>query len=121
MRLFKAINTTRHNTLAAQVKLADQFLSRLQGLLGTTSLPAGQGLLLLPCNSIHSIGMAYSIDAIFLDKENTVVNLLSDFKPLRISAVYHKAHSCLELPSGTIINTSTAIGDKLVFEELMQP
>ncbi len=59
--------------------------------------------------------MSYSIDAIFLDKQNIVVGLLHTFAPGKISSIY-KAHSCLELPPGTIRATNTTIGDQLLIE-----
>ncbi len=118
MRILKAINTSRSQVLAERVKLADNFFTRLQGLLCTPALPPGQGLLLLPCNSIHSIGMTYAIDAIFLDEQNSVVGLIKNFKPGRLSTIYPRAHSCLELPAGSIAASGTSIDDKLEFQNL---
>lgn len=63
------------------------------------------------------IGMTYAIDAIFVDKQNTVVGLVRNIKPLQISTVFFKAESCLELPVGTIDSTSTEVGDVLVYSE----
>ncbi len=112
---FKATNISRNQVLAEHVKLADSFFKRLRGLLFTLSLPDGEGLLLKPCNSIHCIGMAYTIDAIFLDKENIVIAALSDLKPWQVSAVYWQANSCLELAAGTISRSKTSTGDQLQF------
>lgn len=113
--LVKAINITRNQVLAEQVKLAKTFFMRLRGLLFTECLPVGHGLLIQPCNSIHALGMVYSIDAIFLDKENKVVGTLSNFQPWQVSSIYFKAASCLELPSSTIIKSGTTLGDHLEF------
>lgn len=101
--------------MAEQVRLANNFFLRLRGLLFTKSLPSGKGLLISPCKSIHSIGMSYAIDAVFLDSTNNVVGVISDFKPGQISAIYWKAVNCLELPAGTIAQSSTVIGDKIDF------
>jgi uncharacterized protein len=113
----QAINIDRDQVLAEHVLLANNFLKRLRGLLFTNSLPDNQGLLLRPCNSIHSIGMNYAIDAIFLNKDNSVIATLSDLKPYRLSAIYQRAVSCLELPAGTIAKSNTQIGDQLQFTD----
>ena len=120
MQLLKAINVTRNQLLAERVKLANNFFTRLRGLLLSQSLPTGQGLLLMPCKSIHSIGMGYPIDAIFLNEELIVVAVEHNFQAWQISTVHWQAHSCLELPAGTIVKTGTLSGDQLSLENLVQ-
>ena len=93
--------------------MADNFFARLKGLLGTKNLPAGRGLLIKPCRQIHMFWMTYAIDAVFIDKENTVVGLVERIAPSKVSPMFGKATSCLELPEGTISDTGTAIGDSL--------
>jgi len=100
--------------LASRVRFASGFFSRLKGLLGSDSLPEGEGLMISPCNSIHMFGMTYAIDAVFLDKNDVVVGLVKEIKPGRMSSVYFRAARCLELPAGTISNTMTEVGDKLI-------
>jgi uncharacterized membrane protein (UPF0127 family) len=119
--ILKATNITRNQVLAERMKLANNFFSRLRGLLLTPSLPAGHALLIEPCQSIHSLGMSYAIDVIFLDKQKMVVELLHTFAPWRVSAIYRRAHSCLELPPGTIAKSGTTLGDQLVFQGLREP
>ncbi len=115
MPKIQAVNISRNSSLAEHVMLADNFFKRLRGLLLTSSLPIGQGLLIKPCNSIHAFGMNYAIDAIFLNKENLVVATLSNLKPWQVSPIYWQASSCLELPAGTIANSGTLAGDQLQF------
>ena len=70
-----------------------------------------------PCSGIHTFGMRYNIDAIFLNESGTVVHLIHDMKPMRFSRYLFNARSVLELPAGTIRETCTSIGDKLSFEQ----
>jgi len=56
-------------------------------------------------------GMRFAIDAIFLDKNGVVVGILENFAPGKMSRIFGKAKSCLELPAGTINKTSTTLGD----------
>ena len=108
-------NTTRGTSIADQAKIAESFFSRAKGLLGTTELPAGCGLFIVPCNSIHMFGMKYAIDAVFVDKKLQVVEILHGIEPGKMSRVYGKAHSCLELPAGRAKETQTEVGDQLEY------
>lgn len=107
-----AINTTRGVRLTQCGRVADNFYTRLVGLLRDKSLEFGDGLWIMPCNSIHSIGMKFVFDAIFLDKNLKVVHLMSEMKPWRISKMVFAAHSVLELPAGLILQTNTEMGDQ---------
>ncbi len=110
----QVMNKTRGRMLAGQVRQAKSFFSRLRGLLFSSPLKTGQGLLIVPCQSIHCMGMSYAIDAVFLDKKQIVVGLSENLKPWQFSAIYWRAHSCLELPAGTIIDNGVALGDQLI-------
>jgi len=111
-------NKTRGGTvLAARAWVAESFFLRAKGLLFTKSLAAGAGLYLAPCKSIHMIGMAYAIDAVFLDKAGQVVGIAENIKPGHLSSYYSKASGCLELPAGTVASTGTKLGDQIDVEE----
>jgi len=117
MGLYRVVNATRQKTLAEQAKKNTDFWGRAKGLMFSKSLPAGSGLILQPCNSIHMFWMSYPIDAIFLDKQDRVVGLVQEIKPWRASKMYLQAHTCVELPPSTIANSQTCVGDTLVMEE----
>jgi uncharacterized membrane protein (UPF0127 family) len=110
-----AVNITRNKTLANPLVVADTFLSSLLGLLGKRSLPTGQGLWILPCQSIHTMWMRFPIDVIFLDKDRVVVHFIENMKPFRVSKHVPKAKSVLELPTNTINSTQTLLGDQVEF------
>jgi len=110
--LLTAINVTREVRLTECGRVADNFYTRLVGLLRDKTLEYGDGLWIKPCNSIHSIGMHFTFDAIFLDKNLRVVHLVREMKPWRISKLVFSAHSVLELPAGLISQTATELGDQ---------
>ncbi len=114
MRL-TARNVTQDRVLGDAVRVADSFLSRARGLLGTRSLPAGGGLWITPCRSIHSMGMRYEFDALFVDRTGAVVALYGRFPRNRVSAIFRQARGVLELPPGTIEGTGTEVGDVVEF------
>ncbi|NLH95766.1 MAG: DUF192 domain-containing protein [Clostridiaceae bacterium] len=106
-------NVTRKTVLAADCKTASTFFARLRGLQFRKRFPPGHGLLLVPCNSIHTFFMRFPIDAVFLDRENRVVHICEGIKPWRVSGMIRSARCVLELPAGTVSATGTARGDML--------
>jgi len=107
-----AINVTRNVTLATRARVADTVMKRVVGLLRDRDLADGDGLWIMPCNSIHSIAMKFVFDAVFLDRDLKVVHLMPEMKPWRISAIKFSAHTVLELPAGMIARSGTALGDQ---------
>ena len=116
-RLLTAINVTRDVRLTQCGRIADNFYTRLVGLLRDKTIEYGDGLWIKPCNSIHSIGMQFVFDAIFLDKNLKVVHLVHEMKPWRISKMVFSADSVLELPAGLIAQTATMVGDQFEMRE----
>jgi uncharacterized membrane protein (UPF0127 family) len=113
-----AINVTRGVKLTECGRVADRFSTRLVGLLRDKALAHGDGLWILPCNSIHSIGMKFIFDAVFLDKNLRVVHLIHEMKAWRASKIVFAAHSVLELPAGIIAQSATVIGDQFEMQRL---
>jgi hypothetical protein len=105
-------NVTRETELAASVELADHSAARRKGLLGRDSLSAGEGLWILPCQAVHTAGMRFPIDLVYLDRDLRVRKIRSNVYPWRLSAC-GSAHSVLELAAGTIQETQTNRGDQL--------
>jgi uncharacterized protein len=90
-------------------------LSRFFGLLGTSHLSAGSGLLIHPSQGVHTFGMLYPIDVVFLNKTRQVVGVRDVLKPFRMTAMNWSAHSVLELPAKTIASSQTELDDQLEF------
>ena len=107
-------NKTRETFVATETILADSYLRRLIGLLGKTKRWAqvGRGLWIVPSSGVHTIGMLFPIDLIFLSKEKEVVHVEEYVRPFRISKVSLKAQSVLELPAHTIYRSGTRVGDR---------
>ena len=108
-------NKTRETFVATDVSVADNYIRRLVGLLGKTHRWAklGRGLWIIPSRGVHSIGMLFPIDLVFLSKDRTVVYTEEHFRPFRISRISLKATSVLELPAHAIYRSRTRIGDSL--------
>jgi hypothetical protein len=107
----KLVNLRNNAVLADKVKVADRPWQRLVGLLNRRSLEKGEALILKPCLSIHTLFMRFSIDVLFLDKDNRVIGILHSFKPFRFSPLYFNAVLAIEFPANTLQFTQTKIGD----------
>jgi uncharacterized protein len=107
-------NETRNRILAESVDVADSSAKRQKGLLGRDSLPTGQGLWIVPCESVHTFGMRFPIDVLYLDRKKRVRKTRQTMVPWRVSMCL-LAHSVLELPAGVIAQTGTQPGDQLDF------
>jgi uncharacterized protein len=116
-------NQTREIFVGTDVAVADAYLSRLVGLLGRTRSWArpGNGLWIVPSCGVHTIGMMFSIDLVFLDKGHCVLHTEEVVRPFRVSRVILKAHSVLELPPHTVFKTRTRVGDRLEIKTLPGP
>ena len=107
-------NKTKQTFLAYRVKIADSILGRLVGLLGKRSLEPDSGLWIFPSRGIHTLGMLFDIDVIFLDKDLRVVAVREVVHPFSMTGLYLHAESVLELPAHTIFKSRTEVGDEMM-------
>ena len=87
-------------------------MQRMKGLLGTTSLSQTEGLLIEPCNSVHTFGMKYVLDIVYLDRNQKVIKCVSKMAPARMSMAFN-ATSVVEMAAGMIEANNIKPGDRL--------
>lgn len=119
MRL-RVMNMTRQTELATSLEAAKSSARRTKGLLGRRGLAPGEGLWIVPCEAVHTFGMKFPIDLVYLDRKHRVKKVRSNVPPWRLSACL-VAHSIIELPAGTIHATQTQTGDLLEFSPAASP
>ena len=117
MQTVRVLNTTKGTVLGGRVGVADTSVSRMVGLLGQSSMEAGTGLLILPSQAVHTVGMRFPIDVVFVDRRLRVIHVQPSLVPYRVSGLHWRARYVLELPTGTIAETSTSVGDELQIED----
>ena len=112
---FYVYNKTRETFVATETTVADDYFRRLIGLLGKTKRWAklGRGLWIIPSRGVHTIGMLFPIDVLFLNRDKEVIHIQEHMRPFRISKVSLKATSVLELPAHAIHRSGTKVGDRL--------
>jgi len=113
-RTFCAFNVTRQAFINLGVSVADTTLTRLRGLLGRMRLRTNEGLWMVPSRGIHTFGLMFPVDLIYLDQNLRVVHLVENLGPLRIAPVRMNSASILELPARSIYQSGTQLGDQLM-------
>jgi uncharacterized membrane protein (UPF0127 family) len=120
---FCVYNQTRESFLSLGVAAADTSLARLKGLIGKLTLGLDEGLWLVPSRGIHTLGVLFPLDLVYLDQDLKVIHVVESFPTFRISPLITQAASVLELPTHTIYSSQTQPGDQLVIcvaEEMEQ-
>jgi uncharacterized membrane protein (UPF0127 family) len=111
--MLRVENNTRNVTLVSNGRLANNFWRRLRGLVGVKELPAGDGLLIQPCNQIHCMFMSIPIDVVYIGSDQRVLAIDAAMRPWAMGRMVRGAKRVLELPAGTVAATETKVGDQL--------
>ena len=94
------MSETTSKTVVAQLRIADGFWSRLVGLQFRRDLPSDAGLLLVPCNSVHTCFVRFPVDVVFLDDRGCVLAVRRNLRPWRLAFGPCKTHAVLEMTTG---------------------
>ena len=94
--------------------MADTPAARLKGLIGQRKPRTGEGVWIVPSIGIHSFGLLFPIDLVYLDSGNRVIHLVEHFRPFRIGPLRIRSASVLELAPHTIYSSETQVGDRLL-------
>jgi uncharacterized protein len=100
-------------TVVERCAIADKPWSRMRGLLGRRTLPAGEGILLRPASSVHMFFMRFAIDVVWLDRDLRVLDVRRNLRPWR-TAARRGARAALELAAGESERVGLRVGDRLV-------
>jgi uncharacterized protein len=111
---FVLTNLTRRTRLASSVEVADTGAKRSRGLLGRSGLGPGEALWIVPCEAVHTFGMQFAIDLVYLDRQLRIRKIRRRVPPWRLSACF-RAHSVIELAAGAIGDRDARPGDLLEF------
>ena len=106
-------NTSRDRVLGDRIREARGFWSRGRGLMFVSGLESGEGLVIDPCTSIHTLWMRFPLDVLYMDREGTIIRADERMRPWRIGPVFTGSRWVIELPPGTISATGTMAGDTI--------
>jgi len=99
--------------LVPRLLIATGIWSRMRGLLGRPGLPDDTAMFLSPCNSIHTVGMRFSLDVIFLDRAQRVVRIVRAVRPNRFAFGGRGASSAIEFEAGAVDLSGVDVGSCL--------
>jgi len=108
------------STVCERCVVANKMLPRMRGLLGRSSLPAGEGLLIRPAPSVHTFFMRFPIDVVFLSRSGEVLKVSADVGPWRARSC-RGAYAVLELAAGEAERRGVAVGDHIEAEDPSLP
>jgi uncharacterized membrane protein (UPF0127 family) len=113
-RSYCVYNLTRECFLSLGVTPADTVFSRLKGLIGRLKMRSDEGLWVIPSSGVHTWGVLFPLDLIYLDEDLRVVYVSEHFPRFKVAPLRIRAASVLELPTHTIYSSQTESGDQLV-------
>ena len=122
-RTYCVYNATRECFLSLNVEVADTIFTRLRGFIGRFRLRPDEGIWYVPSQGVHTFGLFFPLDLIYLDENLRVIHLIEYFPSFRIGPLKTQAASVLELPTHAIYSSHTEAGDQLVIcaaEEMEQ-
>jgi uncharacterized protein len=111
----RLVNRSRGLVLAMRVEPAFDSRTRRRGLLGRSTLPPDTVLAIAPSNAVHTFGMQFPIDVLFIRRNGVVVKRVQNLKPRRIAADL-RAFAALEFAAGLEPVAATQVGDQLEIE-----
>lgn len=98
--------------LLDKVEVASTFFNRMKGLLHRDGFTTTNGLIITPCNYVHTFGMKFAIDIVFIDKNYRVIGFRTNVKKNKIAGSINSKHT-LELPAGKLQSLNIEMGDRI--------
>jgi len=110
MRLY---DLDQQRSIVDNLENAEALGARTRGLIGHAPLRLGQGMLIRPCRWIHTIGMGFPIDVLYVNKRWRIVAVSENLRPGRIDRPVPRAWFVVELAAGAIREACIRVGDLL--------
>ena len=115
---YELVDGEAGSLIASVVEPALDSKRRRRGLLGRAMLPDRHALVLAPCNAVHTIGMQFPIDVLFVNRDGRVVKIVERLGTWRIAAAL-RACVTVELAAGMVKRTRVSVGDRLLIQRAL--
>ena len=99
-----------------QAYRAETLIERTRGMLGRPALAEGEVFVINHCNSVHTFGMGYSLDLVYVGRQGQVQKIRHNVPPGRLSACW-RAATTLELAAGSASRLNLRNGYKVEWYE----
>ena len=117
MAKVRITNQSRGTVVLERAEVAGTMFARMKGLLGRPGLAPGEGMLLRPANSIHTLGMKFAIDVAFVDRRGIVRRVVEAMPPGRFGPLVVGSAYIIEAAADEFKNSGTVAGDRLKVED----
>ena len=111
------MNERTRQPVATSVEIAATRKSRRRGLLGRDGLDEASAMLLAPCTAVHTVGMRFAIDVVFVDRQGYAVKVVRGLRPWRI-ALAAGGRAVIEMAAGSLRWGQVLPGDRLYLAPL---
>ena len=111
--MLRVDNATRGTTLVDRGRVANNYWTRLRGLIGVRRLDEGDGMAIIPCKGVHCMFMSIPIDVVYVTGDHRVEAVDHNMKPWAIGRNHRGVRYVIELPAGVAARTGTQPGDQL--------
>ncbi|CEK15024.1 hypothetical protein CWRG_01021 [Chthonomonas calidirosea] len=108
--LYSLLEVESGKVVIEKLYVADTFWKQAVGLLGKRGLNENEGLWIEPCNGVHTFGMRFAIDLLFLDKSGLAVHRAFHVKPWRICGPIWGTRIVVEMPAGALVQVNIQPG-----------
>ena len=106
-------NATTGAIIATRIDQLSGLFQRAVGLLARPNVQPDEGVWITACSSIHTMGMRYAIDVIFVDRDGCVVHIERNLRPNRLAFGRRRARAVVEMAAGALNQVDVMIGDRL--------
>jgi uncharacterized protein len=114
------INERTSKPVATLVEIAATRSTRRRGLLGRDRLDEASAMLLAPCTAVHTVGMRFAIDVVFVDRQGYAVKVVHNLRPWRIAGAAG-GRAVIEMAAGSLGNEEVLPGDRLYLAPVSAP
>lgn len=102
--------------LIEEVMFAANAFERMRGLLGRPKLQPNQAMLIKPCSSVHTVGMSYPLDLVFLSRDFKVKKIVTGLVPLRMAFCFG-SNMVIEMHAGSLSKLNLQLESQLLWEK----
>ena len=106
------MNERTRQPVATTVEIAATRTTRRRGLLGRDHLDQASAMLLAPCTAVHTAGMRFPIDVVFVDRQGYAVKVVRNLRPWRM-ALAARGRAVIEMAAGSLSREQVVPGDRL--------
>ena len=99
--------------LITNLRLAGDSAERRRGLLDSTGLADGEGLVIAPSQGVHTFGMRFPIDVVGVARDGRIVTIRPTVRPRRLVFSW-RAFAMVELTAGAAARCGIGVGDRLI-------